>query len=215
MAWTATTLRAALDAYVQSDETTYVAYRDTFITQAEDRIYKSVILPANRKNTSVTLTSGDPTAAVPSDFLAPFEFRVNSSSGNFSPVLFTDVSMMRELYPNPLMVGTPRIYSLFDSGTLVMSPTPTTGLVGWLNYFYKPQSITVTSTSWLGSHAENCLLYACLVEAYTFLKGEPDLMKTYEDKYQAALADLRKLGEGSDMGDAMRMGEIRIGNKSP
>ena len=209
MAWTATTLRAALNSYLQSSETNFDAYRDTFITQAEDRIYKSIILPVNRKTTSLNLTNGEPTIDTPTDFLAPFELRINNA-GDFTPVLYADVSMIRELFPNPLMTGVPRVYSMYNATQLVMTPTPTSGLTAWLNYFYKPESITTAGTSWLGTNAENCLLYACLVEGYTYLKGEADMIKFYDDKYQAAIMDLKKLGEGMEMGDAYRMNEVRV-----
>jgi hypothetical protein len=117
---------------------------------------------------------------------------------------------MRSAFPNPLMVGVPRWYSMFDATSIILAPTPTTGLRGWLNYFHKPESIVTAGTSWIGSNAENCLLYGCLAEAYTFLKGDADLMKLYEEKYQVALADLKKLGEGMDLGDSYRMGEVRL-----
>lgn len=214
MAFTLTTLRQAISDYVQSSETTFDTYRDTFITQAEDRIYKAVIMPANRKTGVLTFTSGVSTSNLPTDFLAPFELRAVSGD-DYTPILFTDVSMMRELYPNPNYVGVPRWYSLLSDSQIILSPTPTISLSGFLNYFYKPASITLGTTSWLGTNAENVLLYACLVEAYTFIKGEADLMKTYEDKYQAALNGLSTLGEGSDMGDAYRMSERRIGKTTP
>ncbi len=197
-----------METYLQSTDANYEAYLDTIVKQAEDRISKSVIMPMNRKNTPLVLTYGLTTVELPTDFLAPFEFRVNSS-GEFSSVSYQDVSYMRETYPNSLMVGVPRYYSMFDADTLVMAPTPSEGLTGWLNYFYKPASIVDAGTSWLGTNAENCLLYACLAEGYTFLKGDADLMKLYEEKFQMALKDLRTLGEGLDLGDAARMGERR------
>lgn len=209
MPWTETTLKDAIQQYVQSDETSFVANLDTFITQAEDRICKAVILPANRQYAPINLTEGDTTATLPSDFLAPFELRI-SDSGTFTPVDYVDVSLIREAFPNPLMIGVPRWYSMFSSSEIILGPTPRSGLTAWLHYFYKPASITTASTSWLGTNAEQCLLYGCLVEAYTYLMGEADLMKLYEEKFQAALADLRKLGEGLDMGDARRMGEVRV-----
>ena len=210
MAWTYTTLKAAIEAYLQNTETEFAdTYIDVAIKQTEDRISKSVILPANRKYEPITLTNGSTTADLPSDFLAPFELRI-SDSGTFSHVDYSDVSYMRSAFPNPLMVGVPRWYSMFDAATIILAPTPTLGLTAWLNYFPKPESIVTANTSWLGSNAENCLLYGCLAEAYTFLKGNADLMKLYEEKYQAALGDLKKLGENMDMGDAYRMNERRV-----
>jgi len=210
VAWTYTTLKTAIESYLQNSETEFVdTYIDVAIRQAEDRISKSVILPANRKHDLIELASGSTTADLPSDFLAPFELRINNA-GDFTHVDYSDVSYMRSAFPNPLMVGVPRWYSMFDATTIILAPTPTIGLRGWLNYFHKPESIVTAGTSWLGSNAENCLLYGCLAEAYTFLKGDTDLMKLYEEKYQVALADLKKLGENMDMGDAYRMNERRV-----
>lgn len=208
MAWTSTTLKAAIQSYLQTTDDEFVGFLDTFIVQAEDRISKAVILPVNRKSQVLTLTMGEPLADLPSDFLYPFELRI-SSSGVYSSVYYVDVSLIREAYPNPLMIGVPRWYSMYDSTNIVMGPTPSENISGWLSYFYKPASITTAGTSWLGDRAENCLLYACLAEAYSYLKGETDLMKLYDDRFLAALADLKTLGEGLDLGDAFRMGEVR------
>lgn len=213
MAWTQTTLYAAIAAYLQDSETSFTTtYVPIAVLQAEDRISKSAIMPMNRKNGTLSLSTGVATAAVPADFLAPFELRM-IVSGVYSPVYYADVSIMRESYPNPSTTGTPKWYSMYDSTTAILAPSPATGVTSWLNYFYKPASITSGSgstTTWLGTNAENCLLYACLSEAYTFLKGDPDLQTLYETKYQAALADLKTLGEGLDLGDAYRMSERRL-----
>lgn len=209
MAWTDVTLTAAISAYLQDSETAFVStYIPIAIKQTEDRISKSVILPMNRKYEPIILTNGSATADLPADFLAPFELRI-SDSGTFTQVDYSDVSFMRSAFPNPLMVGVPRWYSMFDSDSMILAPTPTTGLTAWLNYFHKPESIVTAGTSWLGDNAENCLLYGCLAEAYTYLKGEPDLMKLYEEKFQVALGNLKTLGEGMDLGDAYRFGERR------
>lgn len=209
MAWTSTTLKAAIESYIQTDETTFVANLDNIIKQAEDRISKAVILPSARKAAEVTLTNGSVSATLPTDFLAPFSLLINSA-GLFTAAAYADVSLIRELYPNPLMTGVPRWYSMMTATTIVLSPTPTSGLSATLNYFYKPDSIVTGGTSWLGTNAENCLLYGCLSEAYTYLKGEADLMKLYEEKFVMAVKDLKTLGEGLDLGDSYRFGERRV-----
>lgn len=209
MAWTTATLKSALETYLQTTETTFVSYLNTIILQAEDRISKAVILPMNRKTSSVTFVSGTQTASLPSDFLAPFELRAKVGN-TYTPIAYTDVSFMLSAYPDPTVTGVPTHYSMYDSSTIILAPTPDSTVQGFLHYFYKPTSITVDNTTWLGTNAENCLLYACLSEAYLFLKGDPDLMKLYEDRFQMALKDLKTLGEGMDMGDAYRFGERRM-----
>ncbi len=209
MAWTSTTLKAAMEAYLQTTDATFVANEDVIIKQAEDRISKAVILPRNRKTTTLAFVNGTQTMALPSDFLAPFELR-SVVGTTYTPVGYFDVSYMREAYPDPTVTGIPSAYSMYDSSTIILAPTPNGTVSGFLHYFYKPASIVDAGTSWLGTNAESCLLYACLSEAYTFLKGEVDLMKLYEEKFQSALGDLKTLGEGGDLGDAYRFGERRI-----
>lgn len=209
MAWTATTLRAAISSYLENYETEFVAtYIDTSILQAEDRISKAVILPMNRASTTLIFTALDETVALPEGFLAPFELSAETTAG-YLPVEYVDVSFMRSAFPDPTVTGTPRWYSIFNADELILCPAPTAGITGWFNYFKKPESITTASTSWLGTNAENCLLYGCLAEAYTYIKGEMDLQKEYETKFMAALDALKTLGEGLDLGDAWRMGERR------
>lgn len=212
MAFTKATLKEALRDYLQSTETAFEDNLDTFILQAEDRISKSVILPSNRFSQELVLTEGAAELATPDGFLAPFEFRINYQ-GTYTSVLFTDVSFMREAFPQPFMVGIPRYYSVWDQNSLIMSPTPMNGLLGYFTYFAKPASLTAgadAGTTWLSTNAESCLLYGSLVEAYTFLKGEADLLKLYQDQYVAALAELKRLGQGMDLGDALRFGEARV-----
>lgn len=215
MAFTYATLKAAIESYLQNQESAFdTTYADVAVRQAEDRIFKSAILPVNRKNAALTFVAGTVTAVLPTDFLAPFELRAVASNV-YWPVDYVDVSLMREAYPDPTVTGRPRWYSMFSATTIILSPTPdATAAVsgGWLNYFFKPQSLVDaggSNTTWLATNAENCLLYGALSEAYTYMKGEKELQDLYEGKFQAALSDLKKLGQGMDMGDSYRMGERR------
>lgn len=209
MAFTYTTLTETIQGYLQDTGTPFTTMLPTIIQQAEDRISKAIILPANRQVSSPTVTSGNSTITLPADFLAPFSFQV-ILAGVYTNVSLVDASFMREAYPDPTTTGTPRYYAMASATTFSVAPTPTTGLTSSLNYFYTPESIVTASTSWLGTNAPSCLLYGCLSESYAYLKGENDLMQLYETKFQAALNDLRTLGEGLDLGDAFRMGEARV-----
>ena len=209
MAWTFTTLKSALQDYLETTETTFVDKLPTIIKQAEDRILKSVQLPDFRKNSVGTTTSGNKYLTCPTDFLAPYSLAVDNSGYEF--LLFKDVNFVREAYPSGSTTGIPKYYAMFDADNFIMAPTPNANLTAELHYFYKPESITAASsgTSWLGDNAESTLLYGCLVEAYTFLKGEPDLMQLYATRYEDALAKLKGLGEGYDTTDSYRSGSIR------
>jgi hypothetical protein len=209
MAWTFTTLKNALQDYLETTETTFVDNLPTIITQAEDRILKSVQLPDFKKNSTGTTTSSNKYLSCPSDFLAPYSLAVDNSGYEF--LLFKDVNFIREAYPSASTTGIPKYYGLFDAENFILAPTPNANLTAELHYFYKPESITAASsgTSWLGDNAESTLLYGCLVEAYTFLKGEPDLMQVYAARYDAALENLKSLGEGYDTTDSYRSGAVR------
>ena len=209
MAWTFTTLKNALQDYLETTETTFVDNLTVIITQAEDRILKSIQLPDFKKNSTGSTTSGTPYLTCPSDFLAPYSLAVDNSGYEF--LLYKDVNFIREAYPDSTTTGIPKYYSLFDADSFILAPTPNANLTAELHYFYKPESITAASsgTSWLGDNAESTLLYGCLVEAYTFLKGEPDLLQLYATRYEDALAKLKGLGEGYDTTDSYRSGSVR------
>ena len=209
MAWTFTTLKNALQDYLETTETTFVNNLPVIITQAEDRILKSVQLPDFKKNSTGTTTSGTQYLTCPSDFLSPYSLAVDNSGYEF--LLYKDVNFIREAYPSSSTTGIPKYYSLFDADSFILAPTPNANLTAELHYFYKPESITTASagTSWLGDNAESTLLYGCLVEAYTFLKGEPDLLQLYATRYEDALGKLKALGEGYDTTDSYRAGAVR------
>ena len=212
MSWTFTTLKTAIQDYTQNTETSFVSNLPTFIVQAEDRIIKSVELPNFRKNVTGTFTASNQYLATPSDYLYPYSLAVLDSDSNYSYLLNTDVSFMREAYPLASTTGTPKHYAQFDDNTFIVGPTPNANFTTELHYFYVPQSITVASdgTTWLGTNAPEVLLYASLLEAYTFMKGEPDLMMNYEKRFQEALQRLTLESDGYNRKDAYRDGQRKI-----
>tara|TARA_E500000305_G_C4016651_1_gene236068 strand:- start:659 stop:1303 length:645 start_codon:yes stop_codon:yes gene_type:complete len=212
MSWTFTTLKTAIQDYTQNTESTFVTNLPTVIKQAEDRIVKSVELPNFRKNVTGTFTNGNQYLATPSDYLYPFSLAVLDSSNNYSYLISTDVSFIREAYPSASSTGTPKHYAQFDDTTFIVGPSPSSSLNVELHYYYIPQSITASSdgTSWLGTNAPELLLYASLIEAYTFMKGEPDIMANYEKRFQEALQKLTLLSDGYNRKDAYRDGQRKL-----
>jgi len=210
MAWTYTTLKSAIQDYLETTETTFVDDLGTIITQAENRILKTVQLPDFRKNTTGTMTASNAYLATPSDFLAPYSLALDNSGYEY--LIFKDVNFIRAAYPVASTTGVPKYYGLFDDDSFILGPTPGSGYTSELHYFYKPESITAASsgTSWLGDNAELALLYASLVESYSFLKGEADLMQMYEGRYQEAVQQLKNLGEGYSTTDSYRGGSVRV-----
>tara|TARA_R110000737_G_scaffold157508_1_gene185972 strand:+ start:824 stop:1468 length:645 start_codon:yes stop_codon:yes gene_type:complete len=212
MSWTFTTLKSAIQDYTQNTESTFVADLSIIIQQGEDRIVKSVELPNFRKNVTGTFTSGNQYLETPSDYLYPFSLAVLDDSNNYSYLLNTDVSFIREAYPSASTTGTPKHYAQFDDTTFIVGPSPSSNLNAELHYYYIPQSITASAdgTSWLGTNASELLLYASLIEAYTFMKGEPDVMANYEKRFQEALQRLTLLSDGYNRKDAYRDGQRKI-----
>ena len=212
MSWTFTTLKSAIQDYTQNTESTFVADLVTIIKQAEDRIVKSVELPNFRKNQTGSFTSGNQYLSTPSDYLYPFSLAVLDSDSAYTYLLSTDVSFIREAYPSASSTGVPKHYAQFDDNTFIVGPTPNANLTAELHYYYIPQSITESSdgTSWLGTNAPELLLYGSLLEAYTFMKGEPDIMVNYEKRFQEALQRLTLLSDGYNRKDAYRDGQRKI-----
>jgi hypothetical protein len=225
-------LSAAIQTYTENNFPTITladsstvsstAQINRFIEQAEQRIYNSVQFPSLRKNVTGTITANNKYVSCPDDFLAPYSMAVYPyGGGEYTFLLNKDVNFMREAYPNPTSTGTPKYYALFGptiSGStitnelsLILGPTPDTTYSTELHYYYYPESITTASSgqTWLGDNFDTVLLYGALVEAYTFMKGEQDLITVYDTKYKEALALAKRLGDGMERQDAYRSGQYR------
>jgi hypothetical protein len=173
-----------------------------------------------RKNVTGAITSGNKYISCPDDFLAPYSLAIYpQAGGSYTYLLNKDVNFMREAYPNPASTGTPKYYAIFgptvNSGTitneltLILGPTPDAVYSTELHYYYYPESITTASTTWLGDNFDSVLLYGALVEAYTYMKGEADMITLYNQKYMEALALAKRLGDGMERQDAYRSGQLR------
>tara|TARA_R100001594_G_scaffold78199_2_gene112751 strand:+ start:9970 stop:10614 length:645 start_codon:yes stop_codon:yes gene_type:complete len=210
MAYTFTTLKTAIQDYTDNTETTFVSQLPRFILNAEERILKECQLDVFRRNSSGTVTSGVKYLTKPDDFLAPFSLSIiNSSNNEF--LLYKQVTFLQDFTPNPATTGAPKYYADWNDESFLLAPTPDSGYSVELHYFYRPTSITTSSsgTTWLGDNAELALLYASLVEAYTFMKGEPDLLSLYNNRYMEALQWLKNLGEGKQTRDEYRYDRVR------
>lgn len=182
---------------------------NTFIQQAEQRIFNTVQLLDLRKNVTGNVTAGNKYLSVPSDWLANFSLAVVDSDGNYEYLLNKDVSFIRQSYPNPSDQGLPYCYAYFDENSYILGPTPDDNYTVELHYFYYPQSIVEAGTSWLGDNFDSVLLYGTLLEAYTFMKGEQDVIAEYQKRYNEALALLKELGEGKNRQDMYRTQQVR------
>ena len=208
MAWTYATLVQAIKDWVEYDEQSFNDNIDQFILNAEERILYAVQLDIFRKNASGTTTIGNKYLAVPSDFLSPYSLSV-TANGSTLFLLNKDVEYLQEYNPTGTQ-GVPKYYSLFDINNFLLAPVPAASYPVEIHYYYKPASIIVTNTSWLGDNAEQALLYGCLFEAYTFMKGDADVMNVYNQRFAEALTRLKNFGEGQENTDAYRDGLIRV-----
>lgn len=183
---------------------------DEFIRQAEQRIYNTVQILALRKNVVGTASSGNKYLTVPSDWLANFSLAViDPTSGGYEYLINKDVNFIREAFPYPAVSGKPTHYAMFDQNSYILGPTPDAEYQMELHYFYYPDSITEAGTSWLGDNFSSTLLYGSLLEAYTFMKGEQDILAGYQKRYEEALGLLKELGEGKNRQDMYRTQQIR------
>ena len=212
-----TELSNAIQAYTENTEADFIAEIPVFVQQAEQRIYNSVQFPSIRKNVTGSMTTSNKYLQCPTDFLAVYSLAVINASGEYEYLLNKDVNFIRQAYPQPTDTGIPKYYALFgprsDNAaelTFILGPTPDAGYSSELHYYFYPPSISVAPfTSWLGDNFDTVLLYASLVEAYTYMKGEQDMMALYNQKFMEALALAKRLGDGMERQDAYRSGQFR------
>jgi len=211
MAFTFATLKTAIQDYTDNSETTFDNNLTRFILNAEERILKECQLDVFRKNSQGSTTASTKFLSKPSDFLAPFSLSVvNDSSNEF--LLYKHVTFLQDFTPNPSTTGVPEYYGDWNDETFLLAPTPNDALTMELHYFFRPTSITASSdgTTWLGDNAELALLYGSLVEAYVFMKGEPDLLTFYNNRYFESLQGLKRLGEGQQTSEEYRQDRVRV-----
>jgi hypothetical protein len=196
---------------------------DTFIQQAEQRIYNSVQFPAIRKNVTAATTINNKYLSSPADFLATYSLAVIDDTGSYEYLLNKDVNFIRQSFPSPTDTGKPQYYAIFGPTTtndtppvitneysFILGPTPDAAYSVELHYYYYPESIVTASTTWLADNFSSVLLYGSLLEAYTFMKGEPDVLAGYQKRYDEAMILAKRLGDGMERGDAYRDGQVKI-----
>jgi hypothetical protein len=219
MAMTYAQLVTAVTDYTQNTfDTTTI---NTMIQQAEQRIYNTVQIANLRKNVTGVLSSGNKYLACPADFLSTYSLAVYpaSGTGDYLYLLNKDVNFMRDAYPNPATTGKPKHYAIFgpqsanvNELSFILGPTPDANYNAELHYYYYPESIVVTATTWLGDNFDSALLYGTLAEAGTYMKSSPEdnMYKLYQERYVQAIALLKNLGDGKQRMDAYRDGQVRV-----
>jgi len=212
MSFTLATLKTAIQDYADNSETSFVTNLPNFIKAAEEKIFKGVDLDIFRKNVTSAFTSSDQFLSVPSDYLASFSLQI-TTSGSESFLLQKDVNYLREYTPASSTTGLPKYYARFDTDNFIVAPTPNSNYTLELHYYYRPASLTAGAdggTTWLSTNAPFALLYGSLIEAYYYMKGEPDVIAQYEKNYVFYLQRLKDLGEARENEDAYRQGLPRV-----
>ena len=216
-----TQLSNAIQAYTENTEANFIAKIPVFVQQAEQRIYNTVQFPSLRKNMTGVVSLTTPYLSAPNDYLATYSLAVIDADGNYEYLLNKDVNFIRQAYPKATDTGLPKYYALFGptvSGATIsnelsflLGPKPDANYDVELHFYYYPESITTAASgqTWLGDNFDSVLLYGSLVEAYTYMKGEADVMALYNTKYQEALMLAKRLGDGMERQDAYRSGQYR------
>ena len=211
------TLYNSIQAYAENTEALFVANIPVFVQEAEERIYNTVQIPALRRNVTGTMTAGNAYLSLPDDWLSNYSIAVIDGAGTYTYLLNKDVNFIRAAYPNPSSTGLPQYYALFGPQytdqkelSFILGPTPDDFYTAELHYFFYPESIVTAGNTWLGDNYDPVLLYGALREAYVYMRGEPDMITNIENKYQEAIAQLKRLGDGLERGDAYRNGQTRL-----
>jgi hypothetical protein len=211
MSFTYDQLKQAIQDYTENDETSFVNNLPVFIRQAEERILKNVQLSLFRKNVSGAMTVSNKYLACPSDFLAPFSLSFVDGNSDHQFLEFKDADFVQTFNPDATNTGNPRFYAVFDVDNFILGPTPDSAYAVELHYFYRPASLTAGSgsgTTWLSENAEIAMLYGSLMEAYIYMKGEPDMLGQYEKRFMEALQGMKMLGEAKEVTDEYRTGMV-------
>ena len=208
MSFTYAQMKTAIQDFCENTETSFVTNLPVFIRAAEDRIFQSVNLTYFKKNASSALSTGDQFLSVPTDFLTPFSLHITTA--NFQDFLtLKDVNFVQKYTLDSSTTGTPQYYGIYDVDNLIVSPTPNQNYTVELHYYYRPASLTAGADSgqtWISENAPNVLLYGALYEAYTYMKGEQDVLANYEKRFVENLSRLKDLAEAREEQDAFRVG---------
>ena len=208
MSFTFAQLKTAIQDYTDNSESSFVSHLSDFIKASEERIFKSVDLEIFRKNVTSSFTASDKFLTIPSDYLSTFSMQI-TTAGSEAFLLQKDVNFLQEAYSGSTSTATPRYYAQFDEDNFIVAPTPNSNYAIELHYYYRPTSLTAgadSATTWLSDNAPFALLFGALVDAYIFMKGEPDLIQQYEKRFIDQLTRLKDYGEARENTDAYSEG---------
>ena len=220
MAYTLTNLQDDIRSYTEVDSGVLSnAVINTMIKNAENRIYRDADSDDNRFYATSNLQAGNRYVTIPSDLRIIRYVQLKDSSGNQVFLEKRDTSFMAEYYDTPgTASGLPKYYGNWDANFWVVAPTPNSTFEITLAYIKQQTSLTDASVSSSGTYVSNkyqdLLLYACLVEAYGYLKGPADMLQYYEASFRRALQSYAIEQQGRRRRDEWQDGAIRTPLKS-
>ena len=227
MAYTLANLQDDIRNYTEVDDSVLSnTLLSTIIKNAENRIYRDADSDDNRFYATSALVNGNRYVTIPTDLRFIRYAQLTDSAGNQTFLEKKDTSYMAEYYSTPNTAsGIPKYYGNWDAEFWVVSPTPNAQFSITLAYVKQPVSITSTTlpttanpASTVGTYTSNkyqdLLLYACLVEAYGYLKGPADMLQYYEGSFKRALQSYAIEQQGRRRRDEYQDGAIRTPLKS-
>lgn len=187
---------------------------NTFITMAENQILREIDLDVFKLEVTGNLTSGNKFLTAPPDLLTHRYMMITVNSNQIF-LDFRDTSFMKEYWPNGAGTEVPKYYSVWDQNTFYVAPTPNASYPVELGYIYRPAQLSSTNqNTWISTNAPEALLYACLIQAYSYTKGPPDMLNYFRGAYKEAMQGLGVEQQGRRRRDEYRDGMIRIPVKS-
>lgn len=188
---------------------------NTFITMAENRILRDIDLDVFKKESTGSMSSGNRFLTMPTDILTHRYLILTDASGDQIFLDFRDNSFIKEYWPDYADTGVPKYYAVWDQSTFCIAPTPASNYTVQIGYIYRPEQLSSTNTTtWVSNNAPEALLYACLIQAYSYTKGPLEMLQFFDSSYQQAIQGLGIEQQGRRRRDEFRDGMIRIPVKS-
>ena len=188
---------------------------NTFITMAENRILRDIDLDVFKKEVTGTMTTSNKFLTAPTDILTHRYLMLTDASNNQIFLDFRDTSFRKEFWADGSDTATPKYYAVWDQNTFYVAPTPNANFAVELGYIYRPTQLSSTNTeTWVSINAPEALLYACLIQAYSYTKGPGEMLGFFDNSYKQALQGLGIEQQGRRRRDEYRDGMIRLKIKS-
>ena len=237
MSFTYTQLKTAIQDYCQNSESSFVAHLNDFIISAEDKIFSAVqMAPFWKSDSSSVTASGTAEYTAAAGSLDIFSVRVGEAAvatgaetvedGPVRYLLRKDYDFLLEAYPGSSTAkktGVPKYYAVSSASitsddptlTIRLGPIPDAIYPMTIDYYGKASTDSLTEKgdaglTWLSSAFPQVLLHGCLVEAYTYMKGEPDLIQLYQSQFQEGIGMMKNFGEGRQNSDGYIDGTKRV-----